>query len=153
MPTQIHMVAFIPACLCLLLPFFTTDIMPYTYFLVTLSYIGFIVGFLVWFKPSYYKIKERTIGKLAINITHAVAILISLIFARIQVADALGLPPQGFELTVSAVALIFYLPALAIIVSLLLLFGAMLSKLYGLYDRNQRNIKYYGNAIGALGLI
>lgn len=55
---------------------------------------------------------EHQIGKIATLIFQAVALLTATIFSRNLVADAIGLPPQDFDLTVAFFALIFiYRPA------------------------------------------
>jgi hypothetical protein len=50
------------------------------------------------------------LGKIVISLLHGLVFFLSIIQARIFVAEALGLPPQDFDLTVGFFTVLFYLP-------------------------------------------
>jgi hypothetical protein len=53
------------------------------------------------------KIWHSSFGKLAITFLNGSVLLADVIYARLLVADALGLPPQDFDMTVAVCAWIF----------------------------------------------
>lgn len=66
------------------------------------------LGFVIWIYPIQQKIWQRTAGKLSLALFHAVILLLAIIPSRFVVANALGLPPQDFDITVSIFALALY---------------------------------------------
>lgn len=80
----------------------------------TIGTAGFAAGFALWAQPLVESALQHRPGKLALAIVHATLLLVSLAIARNLVAAATGLPPQDFDLTVGFVALLCYLPALAL---------------------------------------
>lgn len=127
--------------------------------LVVVASHGFLVGFITWAWPAAKARWETMMGTIAKAIIHVLAILIATAVARYQVSMAMGLPAQDFELTVSFVALLLYLPALAFILSLLLapsfLFGLVLL-LVAVFRENEmregRVLTGVAHVIGAVGL-
>jgi hypothetical protein len=84
-----------------------------------LGCIACSLGFLLWIFPWLQKIWHTSFGKLAITFLNGSVLLVDIIFARLLVADALGLPPQDFDLTVAVCAWIFYIPVWLIVVVIL----------------------------------
>jgi hypothetical protein len=79
------------------------------------------------------------------------------ILARNVVASALGLPPQDFEVSVSFVALLFYIPAWAMVVSIVVGISAFFlyiaALLVGIFNRPFRETaKLFGHAAGAFAI-
>ena len=68
------------------------------------------VGFGIWLWPWLQRIWNWRHGKLAITLLHGGILFLSIIPARLLVAEALGLPPQDFDVTVGFCILLFYLP-------------------------------------------
>jgi hypothetical protein len=68
------------------------------------------IGFGIWLWPWLQRIWGWKIGKLAITLLHGGVLLLSIIPARLLVAEALGLPPQDFDVTTTFCVLLFYLP-------------------------------------------
>lgn len=79
----------------------------------TIMWVGcalFGIGFLSWIAP-WLKTKWKTrAGKWIISIWHVAVLFIAVFPSRLFVANALGLPPQDFELTVATVAILLYAP-------------------------------------------
>lgn len=73
------------------------------------------IGFAIWLWPWLQRIWHWPIGKLAITLLHGGVLLLSIIPARLLVAEALGLPPQDFDVTVTFCVLLFYLPVWLIV--------------------------------------
>jgi hypothetical protein len=65
-------------------------------------------------------------GKLAITLLHGGVLLLSIIPARLLVAESLGLPPQDFDVTVTFCVLLFYLPVWLIVFQVLTLLFAFI---------------------------
>lgn len=90
-----------------------------------------ICGFLMWCLPAarwMRDIWERPFGKTPIVLLHVLVLLLATSLSRFAVSDALGLPPQSFDLTVGFLALVFYLPAWMLVASIIfMIFGFLLS--------------------------
>ena len=81
---------------------------------------GFVAGFVAWLWPALRARWETSVGVVAKTVLHLVALLIALIAARHHVSLAMGLPAQDFDLTVSFMVLLTYLPAWALILAVML---------------------------------
>lgn len=68
------------------------------------------LGFAVYFFSLARKPVSHRFIKFLIVVGHAFVLIVSVVLARYMVSDAIELPAQDFELTVSAVALLIYLP-------------------------------------------
>jgi hypothetical protein len=77
------------------------------------------IHFVKWIWPWLRKIWHFTVGKLILTWLHAVVLWLAAVYARKLVAEALGLPPQDFDMTVAACTLIFYIPVWLVLFSLL----------------------------------
>lgn len=97
----------------------------------TVAYTLVIVGFLVWCLPAAKWMRDmwdRPFGKTPIVLLHVFALVIATSLARFLVSQALGLPPQSFDVTVGLLALLFYIPAWIAVVSILFVaFGMLLA--------------------------
>jgi hypothetical protein len=74
---------------------------------ILLGCIACGLGFMIWILPWLQKIWHSSFGKLAITFLNGSVLLADVIYARLLVADALGLPPQDFDMTVAVCAWIF----------------------------------------------
>ncbi|WP_163028964.1 hypothetical protein [Pseudomonas viridiflava] len=86
---------------------------------------GFITGFLLGCLPTIIwmaSVWEKPYGKTPVILLHLMVLLISTVLARWAVAEALGLPPQSFDMSVSFLALAFYIPAWMLVIALILVF-------------------------------
>jgi hypothetical protein len=85
-------------------------------------------AFTLWVKPYIERVRANEFGKLSIKIAHAFVLVIAIVFARHVVANAMKLPPQYFDITVSFVALITYIPAYFIFLTVasIVFFSSML---------------------------
>ena len=99
---------------------------PRTEWLLGLLVVAFgiyTIGFISWFRPVVKKAIRTPWGTWAFAITHALLLILSVAVARIMVFDALRMPPQYFDVTVSLVALATYIPVvLSSSIVLMLLF-------------------------------
>lgn len=97
----------------------------------TISSALIIGGFLMWCLPAARWMRdvwERPFGKTPIVLLHVLVLLVATSLSRFVVSDALGLPPQSFDLTVGFLALIFYLPAwMAVAAVIFMIFGFLLT--------------------------
>lgn len=95
-----------------------------------LSSLLIISGFFMWCVPAiqmWMVAWERPFAKLPLILMHLFALLIATALARSMVSQALGLPPQSFDLTVGFLALLFYVPAgMAIAAVILTVVGCLL---------------------------
>jgi hypothetical protein len=87
-------------------------------FLALLALLGFATGFCLWCWPFAATVWKRPAGKVLIAITNVIVLLLATTLSRNVVASALGLPPQDFDIAVSALALFFYIPASSLIVAI-----------------------------------
>jgi hypothetical protein len=81
---------------------------------------GFMLGFVVWAWPIVRAQAGSAVGSGVTVALHLLAAVFSAAVARNQVSVAIGLPGQDFDLTVSLLALLLYLPAWSLILSILL---------------------------------
>lgn len=82
-----------------------------------------IGGFVMWCLPAVrwlHKAWDKPFAKTPIVLLHVLVLLVATALARSLVAEALGLPPQSFDLTTSFLALFFYLPAWMIVAAVVL---------------------------------
>ncbi|MDT3722432.1 hypothetical protein [Pseudomonas oryzihabitans] len=71
---------------------------------------------------------DRPFGKTPIVLLHVFVLILATSLARILTSHALGLPPQSFDVTVSLLAIFFYIPALIAVASVLsVLLGIILA--------------------------
>jgi hypothetical protein len=80
----------------------------YAYFLLVYGISG--IGFGIWLWPWLRRIWLWPFGKLLLTLLHGGILFLSIIPARLLVAESLGLPPQDFDITVGFCTLLFYLP-------------------------------------------
>jgi hypothetical protein len=125
--------------------------------LLFLASLAFAIGFSVWCWPTVKKVWEHPAGRTLIVILHLVVLLFAAILARNVVASALGLPPQDFDVSVSFIALVFYIPAWAMVVSVLVgifaFFLYFIGLLIGAFNRPfKETAKLFGHAAGALAI-
>lgn len=125
--------------------------------LLFLTSLAFAIGFSIWCWPTVKKVWEHPVGRTLIVILHLFVILLSAILARNVVASALGLPPQDFEMSVSFITFLFYIPAWSIVVSILV--GVFTFILYiigliiGAFHRPlKESAKLFGHAAGSLAI-
>lgn len=94
---------------------------------ILIASLGFVVGFMfvclriyLWFISVW----DKPFGKTPIVLLHLLVLLMSTVISRLIVAEALGVPPQSFDITVGFLVLVFYMPAW-------LLLGAFIFTLLG----------------------
>ena len=91
---------------------------------------GFMIaGFIMWCLPMarWMRLKwHKPLYKAPIVLLHLLALLAATGLSRLAVSEALGLPPQSFDLTVGLLALLFYVPAWMAVLALLLSLGGLL---------------------------
>lgn len=117
----------------------------------------FAAGFVAWSSPTLHRYREHQGARAAVVIGHLLVLLLAAAIARNVVALALGLPPQDFDLTVSTLALLFYIPVWALVISLLLGTIAVLLYLFAIVGALLRvdsthSIRYLAQAIGAFAI-
>lgn len=88
--------------------------------ILLLATMAFFVGFLMWGRSGIQTTWEHPIGRGFIIILHLFVVLLSAIMARSLVAAALGLPPQNFDITVTFIAFVMYIPTWALVISCIL---------------------------------
>lgn len=125
--------------------------------LLLLASLAFAIGFSIRCWPTVKKVWEHPVGSVLIVIPHLFVLLFAAILARNVVASALGLPPQDFDVSVSFIALLFYIPAWAMVVSILVgIFAFLLyviALLIGLFNRPfKETAKLFGHAAGAFAI-
>ena len=91
---------------------------PSTFF-VAIAFLSFAVGFASWAGPQLRKVWESSLGKLLLPLLHGLVLLLSIIWARFLVAEALGLPPQDFDMTVGIWTLVLYVPVWVFVIAIL----------------------------------
>jgi hypothetical protein len=119
--------------------------------------LAFAIGFLIWGWPTVKKVWLHPVGRTLIVILHLFVLLFAAILARSVVASALGLPPQDFDVSVSFITLLFYIPAWSIVVSIVLgissFFLYFIGLLIGAFNRPfKETAKLFGYAAGALAI-
>lgn len=88
--------------------------------------VTFAIGFAAWIRLQLRRLWVSFAGKLALALLHSLVLLLSIVPARVLVAEGLGLPPQDFDLTVAMLVVALYLPVwLLVIASTTLLFFAI----------------------------
>jgi hypothetical protein len=117
----------------------------------------FAAGFVVWCSPTLQRYRSNPAARAVVIIIHLLVLLLSAAIARNVVALALGLPPQDFDLTVSALALLFYIPVWALVVSLAVGTAAMALYLYailgGFFRKDKSHApRFLAQALGALAI-
>ena len=93
---------------------------PFSGFRNALMWAGnalFAAGFLFWVIPLLKAKWKTKAGKWIISILHAAVLFLAIIPSRILVADALGLPPQDFEMTVATLTILIYVPLWVVLVA------------------------------------
>lgn len=119
--------------------------------------LAFTSGFVVWFWPAFSNVWGCHFGKLLVLTLHVFVLLFAAVLSRNVVASALGLPPQDFDITVSLVAIAFYVPAWSLVVSILGGAIAFILYAYGLLIGLLRrpfgeSAKLFGHSAGALAI-
>lgn len=89
---------------------------PVPSYVLLVAFHGFLVGFVLWVFAGLPRFWSHPLGRTAVVIAHALALLVSTMLARNQVSTALGLPAQDFDLTVAFLTLLFYLPAWCLVI-------------------------------------
>lgn len=125
--------------------------------LLLLASLAFSIGFSIWCWTTAKKVWEHPVGRALIVILHLFVLLFAAILARNVVASALGLPSQDFDVSVSFIALVFYIPAWSMVVSIFVgisaLFLYITALLIGAFNRPfKETAKLFGHAAGALAI-
>lgn len=125
--------------------------------LVILASLAFAIGFLVWSWPMVRKSWAHPAGRILIVILNLIVLIFAAILARNVVASALGLPPQDFDISVSFMALLFYVPAWSIVLSIVLgissIFLYFIGLMAGTIDHTgKKTIKLLGHSMGAFAI-
>ena len=82
-----------------------------------------VSGFTMWCLPAIrwlHSAWDKPFAKTPIVLLHVFVLLVATVLARSLVAEALGLPPQSFDLTTSFLVIFFYLPAWMIVAAVVL---------------------------------
>lgn len=125
--------------------------------LVFLSSFGFAIGFSVWCWPTVKKVWAHPIGKALIVLLHVLVLLMATAFSRFVVASSLGLPPQDFDLTVSVISFISYIPAWSIVITIMLGVATLALEIvgFGSMFANRSfgtSAKFFARMFGALAI-
>ncbi|KAA0693262.1 hypothetical protein DT594_15425 [Halopseudomonas laoshanensis] len=125
--------------------------------LLFLASLAFAIGFSIWSWPKVKEVWRHPIGRALIIIPHLFVLLLAVTIAKNVVASALGLPPQDFDVSVNFIALLFYIPAWSIVVSILVGIFAFLLYVIALFVGVFRHpfketAKLFGHAAGALAI-
>lgn len=89
--------------------------------------LGFVLWVLPWLKDKW----QTTRGKVLIGVLHAAVLFLAVIPSRIIVANALGLPPQDFEITVNIFAVELYPALWVLLLALAMFFVSLIFMLLG----------------------
>lgn len=93
----------------------------------TMSSAAIIAGFVMWCLPAARWMRtmwEKPFGKTPLVLLHVLVLIVATVLSRFVVAEALGLPPQTFDMTVGFLVLFFYIPAWMVVVAVILtIFG------------------------------
>lgn len=110
-----------------------------------------MTGFLIWHIPFLYKIWNHEFGKVALSVVHIFILLLSTVCARSLLTQSLGLPGKDFQISLSLLTLLLYLPTWLCIISIV--FGISFY-LIGLFKTNSPKEKNaYGHSLGSLGTL
>lgn len=123
--------------------------------LLFIASLAFATGFMGWSWPIVRKAWAHPVGRVLIVILNLIVLIFAAILARNLVASALGLPPQDFDISVSFLALMFYLPAWSIVLSIVLGISAIFLLFTGFFagtldSTGMKTIKFFGHSAGAL---
>ncbi|QKG67115.1 hypothetical protein HP062_16875 [Pseudomonas sp. B14-6] len=89
----------------------------------TVSSAAIIGGFVTWCLPAVHWMRamwEKPFGKTPVVLLHVLVLIVATVLSRFVVAEALGLPPQTFDMTVGFLALVFYIPAWMVVAAIIL---------------------------------
>jgi hypothetical protein len=111
------------------------------------------LGFSIWSIPILKKFWERPIGKLVISIAQFLIYLLATAFARQLVASALGLPAQDFDLTISFLTVLFYIPAATLVLSVVTGAAALLFQLRMMVSSLKYSLEQAAHFLGAVALM
>lgn len=89
-----------------------------TFLFVCLAFSVYGTAFLIWIFPVKDWLQSE-IGNFFIKIVHVFVGIFAIAGARYIVFNAIGLPPQYFDLTVAFIALFIYVPAYLLLIALL----------------------------------
>ena len=151
----IELTLYIAALLLLLIsialdssPFWTPRLQSYV---IIGSSILMVCGFSIWLVPWAVKHKESGYVLLLKFIVHGATILYSTLLARTMIVDALGLPPNDFSFTITALIVALYLPTLIVIAACFLALATTGHFLYAvLHDSIHNNLYMLRSYIGIL---
>ncbi|UZE21217.1 hypothetical protein LOY67_14265 [Pseudomonas sp. B21-056] len=90
---------------------------------ITLAMAMIVGGFIMWCLPTVRWLHgawDKPFAKTPIVLLHVFVLLVATVLARDLVAEALGLPPQTFDMTSSFLVLLFYLPAWMLVAAMVL---------------------------------
>lgn len=125
--------------------------------LMLLSLFGFAVGFTIWSWPYLTRVWAFPLGRACVAAIHVLVLLLSTACARFVVASSLRLPPQDFDLTVAFIALVFYVPAWSIVMSVMLACIAIIFELMAILSMFITKefggfMKWIAHMVGALAI-
>ena len=154
---QVHLAGLFFIAIFMLSVFVFSDFKVAHQVFLFLASLAFAIGFSIWCWPTARKVWRHPIGKALTVILHLFVLLFAAILARNVVASALGLPPQDFDVSVSFIALLFYIPAWSIVVSIIVavvaFFLSFIGLLIGMFNRPfKETAKLFGHAAGALAI-
>ena len=154
---QVHSVSFAVMLLATALVIFAPAAKLSQQALMLISSFGFAVGFSIWCWPYVTRVWANPLGKGLVTTVHVFVLLLATACARFVVASSLRLPPQDFDLTVGFIALVFYIPAWSIVMSVLLGCIGILFELIGLLSifitkSSSGVVKCFAHMAGALAI-
>ncbi len=119
--------------------------------LVFLSTSLICLGFLIWNNEEIKGFRNSPLSKVGLTLFHALAVILSIIPARLAVANSLQLPPQDFDVSVAIVALAFYMPVCAALAgSLIALLFVTSTVCWSVYFAATRLLRFFLKVFHAL---
>ncbi|MDO8962500.1 MAG: hypothetical protein Q7V02_10375 [Methylophilus sp.] len=118
--------------------------------LVLIGSTLFMTGFLIWHIPFLYKTWHHEFGKVALSIVHIFILLLSTVCARSLLTQSLGLPGKDFQISLSLLTLLLYLPTWLFIISII--FGISFY-LIGMFATDRPNKNASWHFLGSLGTL
>jgi hypothetical protein len=119
--------------------------------LLLLASFLLMIGFLIWHIPLMSKIWMHEHGKIAVSIAHIFILLLTTVLARNLLTQSLGLPGKDFQLSLSLLTLILYLPVWLAVVSIV--FGIGFYILGLITNQKSTASRYIGHALGSSGTL
>ena len=120
---------------------------------ILIASICFAVGVLLEYKSNLMKVWKNHVTRVLLYIVHLLIGVLVVARAREMVSLSLGLPAQDFDLTVSFVALLFYIPVWGLCVTVMLGMVLLLLPIFWILVSSYRDNITYKNIVRFIGVM